>query len=1163
MEQGLSDLYRWLVVVAHCWERGVKGLRRFMDWPLRSKLMALLVAAALLPLIVSTAIDIRDARQRLVAQSAALLAARGDQLSGELDSLIDKYQHAAERIAHVPNALQPSAAASADIDPANFESLHKLLSVMPASDRNVAAVAILDAGGVVKVASDPRLVGAPLAYRDFVQQALKGVPVTSDIDFSEPQIGSLPTTAFAVPILGDGGRVIGLALLWVRAAALWDVMGAANSLAGPDSFAVLFDHHGIRIAHTYSKEVVFHPGAALDAKTIDALVAQQRFGPRTRQLLEDVRAFPEAYRRSLEESPSGSIFRGFSPVNSQWNYVVGRRLRTVPWTLFYMIPEGALLTEIAHMTRNKLLFAGIIGLLVLFVGALVAANIVKPVLSLSKATEAIAHGDLTTRVQVRGADELQRLGASFNTMAGRIEAQATDLRRARDELEARVQERTAELARIAKDLELEVLERTRAQEHSRASQQLLRGIVESSDDAIISKGLDGVITSWNPAAHRLFGFTAPEAIGRPLQIIIPPERLHEEPEILARIARGESVDHFETVRVRADGTRVDISATISPVRDAQGHVVGASKIARDITERKAAERKMRAHLERLSLLQQITRAMGERQDLASIFQVVIGTLADQLPVDFGCVCLYEPPDDFLTVACVGPRTAEVAEQLGLAERSRLKIDNNGLSRCIRGQLVYEPDVSESLYPLPQRLAGNGFRSIVIAPLVVESHVFGVLLVARRLAQGFSSGDCEFLGQLTEHTALAAQQADTYGALQRAYEDLRQTQQAVMQQERLRVLGQMASGIAHDINNAISPIMIYTDVLLDKEPGLSPRAREFLQTIQQAISDVAETVSRMKEFYREREPQLQLAPVQLNLLARQVLDLTRARWSDMALRRGAVIEVSAVLADDLPNVMGVESEIREALTNLVLNAVDALPQGGKITLCTRVAESVSNSPVEARLRRVYLEVIDTGLGMDESTRERCLEPFFTTKGEQGTGLGLAMVYGTAQRHGAEVEIESTLGRGTTMRLSFPLPRSNLSAVIQPQAVPARTAHLRILLVDDDPVLLKSLRDALEGDGHTVTAANGGQAGIDAFAAARDKDQEFAIVITDLGMPYIDGRKVAAAVKTASPQTPVILLTGWGQRLSIEGDVPPHVDRIMSKPPKMAQLRITLAEVTRSA
>ncbi len=1135
-------------------------MHRFADWPLRTKLTALLVAGALLPLIVSTATDIRDARHRLLTQTAALLAARGDQLCGELDGLIDKYQHAAERITHVPNALQLSFTAATDGKPADFDSLHNLLTVMPASDRNVIAVAILDADGIVKVASDSRLAGATLAYRYFVQQALRGESVISDIHFAEPQIGSVPAIAFAVPVFAADSQVIGLAVLWIRAATLWDVMKASNALAGPGSTAVLFDHQGIRIAHTESEEIVFHPGAGLDKKTIDALVAQQRFGPPTRELLQDVRAFPEQYRRSVQGSPDGNMFRGFAPVNGQWNYGVGRRLRTVPWTLFYMSPETSLLSQIAQVTRNKLLFAGMISLLALLVGALVATNIVKPVLSLSKATEAIAAGDLSTRVTVHGADELARLGASFNTMAGRIEAQATDLLRARGELEARVLERTAELARTARNLELEIVERTRAQQTARANQQLLQGIIESSDDAIISKDLNGVITSWNPGAQRLFGFTAQEAIGQPMQILIPQERLHEEPAILARIARGEYVDHFETVRVRANGTRIDISATISPVRDAQGRIVGASKIARDITERMAQERKLRANLERLNLLQQITRAMGERQDLTSIFQVVIGTLEDQLPIDFGAVCLYNPPDDFLTVACVGPHSADVAERLGLSEKSRLPIDSNGLSRCVRGQLVYEPDVSQALFPFPQRLAAGEFRSVVIAPLLVESHVFGALIVARRQPQGFSSGECEFLRQLTEHTALAAQQADTYGALQRAYEDLRQTQQAVMQQERLRALGQMASGIAHDINNAISPIMIYTDVLLDKEPGLSARARDYLQTIQQAISDVAETVSRMKEFYREREPQLQLAPVQLNFLAQQVLDLTRARWSDMALRRGAVIEVSTALADNLPNVMGIESEIREALTNLVLNAVDALPGGGKITLRTRVADGVSNSIDQAPSSRVYLEVIDTGLGMDESTRERCLEPFFSTKGDQGTGLGLAMVYGTAQRHGAAVEIESALGRGTTMRLSFPMPATHRAASIQSQVAYVRSAQLRILLVDDDPVLLKSLRDALESDGHIVVATNGGRAGIEAFAAAQNRGETFSVVITDLGMPYIDGRKVAAAVKTASSVTPVILLTGWGQRLSIEGDVPPHVDRVLSKPPKIAQLRMTLAALT---
>ncbi len=213
-------------------------------------------------------------------------------------------------------------------------------------------------------------------------------------------------------------------------------------------------------------------------------------------------------------------------------------------------------------------------------------------------------------------------------------------------------------------------------------------------------------------------------------------------------------------------------------------------------------------------------------------------------------------------------------------------------------------------------------------------MFGVLVAARRAAHSFSSGECEFLRQLSEHVALAAHQAQLYGALQQAYDDLRQTQQAVMQQERLRALGQMASGIAHDINNAISPVALYTESLLETETDLSPQGRAATwKSIQRAIDDVAATVARMREFYRQREPQLALAPVDVNLLVQQVLDLTRARWSDMPQQRGIVIDLRTELAADLPHDHGRESEIREALTNLVFNAVDAMPEGGTLTLRT--------------------------------------------------------------------------------------------------------------------------------------------------------------------------------------------------------------------------------------
>jgi CheY-like chemotaxis protein len=169
----------------------------------------------------------------------------------------------------------------------------------------------------------------------------------------------------------------------------------------------------------------------------------------------------------------------------------------------------------------------------------------------------------------------------------------------------------------------------------------------------------------------------------------------------------------------------------------------------------------------------------------------------------------------------------------------------------------------------------------------------------------------------------------------------------------------------------------------------------------------------------------------------------------------------------------------------------------------------------------------------------------------------MVYGVAQRQSADLEIESSVGKGTTVRLSF--PTRSLSAVdpAQPEAPLAAPPRLRILVVDDDPLLLKTLCETLESDGHQVVTANGGQTGIDAFGAAQLQHKKFDVVITDLGMPRIDGRKVASFVKSASETTPVILLTGWGQRLVAEGDVPFHVDRVLAKPPKLRELREALS------
>ncbi|HET7810699.1 MAG TPA: PAS domain S-box protein [Steroidobacteraceae bacterium] len=635
-----------------------------------------------------------------------------------------------------------------------------------------------------------------------------------------------------------------------------------------------------------------------------------------------------------------------------------------------------------------------------------------------------------------------------------------------------------------------------------------------------------------------------------LEQVHPEDRAKVEAEWGRVVSSGDTFDC--TFRIaRFDGQYRWFKTRAVPLRDPAGRILKWFGSNTDIEDSVLASAKVRVQLERMQLLDRTTQAIGAHQQPVKVFEVVLRSLEENLGVDFCCVARYHTDPAQIEITQTGDRSMRLAAQMGLDPRARIEVDADELARCLRGELVYEPDVEHGPNSrLCQHLGRGGLHALVAAPLAVEEEVFGVMLVAKREPGSFSSDDNEFLRQLSGHVALAARQARLYDALENAYQDLRQTQQTVMQQERLRALGQIASGIAHDINNALSPAALYTQSLLMHEPGLSPRSREHLAVIQRAIEDVAQTVQRMRAFYLPRGLERTLAPIDLHPLLTQVIDLTRARWQNMPQERGIVVNVSTDFGASPARILGAESELRDALTNLVLNAVDALPEGGTVTLRTRH---------DARDNRVIVEVIDDGIGMDEVTRSRCLEPFYTTKGERGTGLGLAMVFGMLQRHGGELAIDSTLGQGTTMRLSFPAAPTGMTA--RERELPPELPKLRVLLVDDDPLVLRSLRDALESDEHEVVTAEGGQAGIDAFAARVEAGERFDLVITDLGMPYVDGRKVAAGVRQLDARTPIIMLTGWGHRLNAIDDKPEHVDRVVSKPPKMAELRTIIAELIR--
>jgi signal transduction histidine kinase/CheY-like chemotaxis protein len=633
--------------------------------------------------------------------------------------------------------------------------------------------------------------------------------------------------------------------------------------------------------------------------------------------------------------------------------------------------------------------------------------------------------------------------------------------------------------------------------------------------------------------------------------------------LLLCIVRMASVEMLERIYAEQSLSQLNLDLERRVQERTRQIEAGSELLKAEISICHQEEQKTRTQLLRLSLLHQILQAINVRLDVPAIFQVMIRNVEADLPIDFGCVCRHDPAQHSLVITNVGTRSDPLARQLALTEHTAIPLDQNGWSPNVLGGPVHEPDIAALDTPLARQLRAGGLCSMVMVPLRAAGSLFGAFIVARRQVRGFSSDECEFLCQLSDHVGSAIHQAQLHGSLQRAYDELRESQRSVVQQERLRVLGQMASGVAHDINNAISPVALYTESLLDLEPGLSERTRNYLTIIQRAVADVAHTVNRMREFCRPRDAATSLAPLAVNPILEQALELTRVRWQDIAQERGAVIRVRTQLSPQTAMIIGSESEIREALCNLIFNAVDAMPQGGTLSLRTSTTAATAGAADNNAAALVHVEICDTGIGMDEATRRHCLEPFFTTKEEQGTGLGLAMVYGMAKRHDAVLEIDSAPGCGTTVRLVFPAAARTLPQAEHEPARQLAMQPLRILLVDDDQNVLMTLLETLRVYGYDVTAALGGQAGIDAFTTARERGERFDVVITDLGMPHVDGRKVAAAVKAASSLTPVVMLTGWGRHLTEDNQMPINVDRIISKPPSLQELRCALSELTAAA
>jgi CheY-like chemotaxis protein/anti-sigma regulatory factor (Ser/Thr protein kinase) len=353
---------------------------------------------------------------------------------------------------------------------------------------------------------------------------------------------------------------------------------------------------------------------------------------------------------------------------------------------------------------------------------------------------------------------------------------------------------------------------------------------------------------------------------------------------------------------------------------------------------------------------------------------------------------------------------------------------------------------------------------------------------------------------------------------------------------------MASGVAHDFNNLLASILGRAQLTLQRLQD--PQLRKWIQVIERAALDGAQTVRRLQEFTRIRRDQPFVA-VDLNDVIRGALEITQSRWREETRSRGLTVEVQTSFGS-IPRVAGDPAELREAMTNLILNAVDAMPSGGTLTLGTSHEHG-----------EVVVTVADSGVGIPEAIRGRIFDPFFTTKGPQGTGLGLSMTYGILARHGARITVESHEGRGTVFGLTFtPREAPDLERPSPADAPSSLGVSLRCLVVDDEEQVGAMLGDVLETGGHRVVVLADGAEAIDRFRA-----EAFDLVFTDLAMPRVSGWQVAQAVKAVAPTVPVILVTGFGVELSAEERRAQGVDLVIVTPVKINDVLDVVARAAR--
>lgn len=429
------------------------------------------------------------------------------------------------------------------------------------------------------------------------------------------------------------------------------------------------------------------------------------------------------------------------------------------------------------------------------------------------------------------------------------------------------------------------------------------------------------------------------------------------------------------------------------------------------------------------------------------------------------------------------------------------------------------------------------ESIISVPLTWSGDVIGVITLRNNAGKTFVQEDLEILTIFARQTADAIENAKLYEKLEKAYEELSATQDRLIMVEKLKALGDMAGGVAHDFNNILGTILGRVQ-LLQKRIDNPELARE-LEAIELATLDGRTTVRRLQDFTHVSSKS-EHAKADLNKAVREAIENTSPGWKSMVQKAGITIDLHSDLKS-IPMVKGNHDELREAISNVILNSVDALPEGGNIRVSTGVSDG-----------KIFLRIADDGIGMDENTKNKMFFPFFSTKGKKGSGMGLSMVYGIMFRNQVDISVESSPGEGTEFTFIFSLPEeTELGSVVEESSTKSRP--LKILLVDDEVSLLDVVEDMIDYMGHTCRKASGGRVALEIL-----EQEEFDLVVTDLGMPEVGGWEVAQFCRNKYPRMPVILISGWGAQLDGE-DALQRVNAVLAKPFRMEEFEETISSV----